>query len=288
MNYYYLIAGLPDVSLADREAAMSPAEVIEELLNRVEGRDRQLLELYLHRHDNANLLALLSRREGAAWDDAGLLSRADLVDAIETFGRPDPDEEETQLPDYMTTFLLGYLHPDSHPDHGATDAETTRFALSRLSELYYEKATRVHNRTLAAWFVYERTLGNLLTAVNCRRLGLDAAPYIIGHDEVAQALRTSRAPKWGLTPADFEDLDDLIQIAEEIDAVRKERRLDDLRWKHLDDLTVRCHFGLERLFAFLVHLDIIRRWQRLDAVSGEARLRRMIEALKDGINLNKQ
>ncbi len=291
MNYYYLIAGLPDVSLTDREAAMSPAEVIEELLNRVEGRDRQILELYLHKHDNANLLTLLSKREGAAWDDAGLLARATLTEAIDALHRQGPDAE-TPLPDYMTAFLLGYLHPATPADTASTTSDTDdeqgRFALSRLSEQYYEQATKVRNHTLAEWFTYERTLGNLLTAFNCRRLGLDATPYIIGHDAVAQALRTSKAPQWGLTTADFDDLDTLLQIAAETDAVRKERRLDDLRWQHVDDLTVLCHFGVERLFAFLVHLDIIRRWQRLDVAAGEARLRRMIDNLKEGIYSDKQ
>jgi hypothetical protein len=280
MNYYYLIAGLPDVSPTDREAPLSPAEVIEELLQRVEGRDRQILDLYLHRHDNANLLALLSERDSAAWDDAGLLSRDALTDALEAYRQPDP-APIPQLPAYMDAFLRTYLHPDAPQAPDDADDAPARFALSRLSELYYEEATKLRNRTLAAWFTYERTLGNLLTALNCRRLGLDAAPYIIGHDATAQALRTSTAPQWGLTTADFEDLDALLQIADEPDAVRKERRLDDLRWQRLEERTIFCHFGIERLFAFLVHLDIIRRWQRLDASAGEARLRRMIEALKE-------
>jgi hypothetical protein len=50
----------------------------------------------------------------------------------------------------------------------------------------------------------------------------------------------------------------------------------------VEELTQLCHFGIERLFTFLVQTDIIRRWQRLDEAAGEAKLRAMIEALKQG------
>jgi hypothetical protein len=282
MNYYYLIAGLPDISITDRQAALTPTQVIEELLAHVEGKDRDVLTLYLHKHDNANLLTLLSACEGdTTWDEAGLITRAELQAAVEAV-RQQGDETETPLPDYMTEFLVGYLRPETLPDHDATPTEAARFALSRLSELYYRRATKSHNRMVAAWFAYERNLGNVLTACNCRRLGLDAAPYIIGDDAVASALRTSKAANWGLTEDECPDLEAVMQITAGTDAVDKERRLDDLRWQHLEEQIVLCHFGIERLLAFLIELDIIRRWQHLDAAMGEAKLRQMLEALKQG------
>lgn len=264
MNYYYLIAGLPDISIDDHRVSMSPTEVIEELLERVEPADRRLLELYLRRHDNANLLTLLQGRKGAAWDEAGLLTREALTEAVEAIRLLGRDAEVT-LPDYMTQFLVGYFRPETLTEDPNAEVRDL-FALSRLSERYYAEAARCRNRVIAAWFDYERRLGDLLTTFTCRRLGLNAAPYLIG----------------GESDEDFEERDEVAQIAAGTDAVDKERRLDALRWRHVEELTQLCHFGIERLFTFLVQTDIIRRWQRLDEAAGEAKLRAMIEALKQG------
>jgi hypothetical protein len=285
MNYYYLIAGLPDISIGDRQVSMTPQEVIEELLARVTESDRRLLELYLLKHDNANLLALLTAREGSepTWDAAGLYSRETLSAAIAEVRRAGSDAE-TGLPHYMTDFLVGYFQPErlaDRADEAAADL-ASRFALSQLSERYYRQASACRNKVIAEWFSYERNVGNLLTAHSCRRLNIDPKPYIIGTDDVAGALRTSHAANWGLSAADFEDFDTVMQIAAGTDAVEKERRLDALRWQHLDDATALCHFGIERIFVFLVQTDIIRRWQCLDEAAGEAKLRQMVEALKQG------
>ena len=118
-----------------------------------------------------------------------------------------------------------------------------------------------------------------MTAANCRRLELDATPYIIGDGDVAESLRTSKAKDWGIG-SEIDYFNDVLCIVSESDVLSKERQLDDLRWKYLDEMILGHEFGIEHLFAFLVKLDIIARWCNLNAEMGEQKLRTMIGELK--------
>jgi hypothetical protein len=46
------------------------------------------------------------------------------------------------------------------------------------------------------------------------------------------------------------------------------------------------YFSVERLFVFLQKLDIVMRWAKLDAETGMARYKELIEGLKSGLTIN--
>jgi hypothetical protein len=285
MNYYYLIAGLPDLTPEDAHISMTPQQIEEELLAGVQPRDRALLSLYLHRHDNARLLALLNDPQSTPAEpetDGGLLSVETLRAAIEEV-QSHGVEAECDIPDYMKRFLCRYLSNAPVVDDEDDERGTPIFRQSLLSELYYAEACACKQPCAAEWFGFERTLGNLLAAFNCRSLGLDPAPYMIGGGEVADALRHSKARDWGLATGDTAELYAAVaQAADEHDVLTKERTLDRLRWEHLDELICLKPFGIEQILAFLIRTDIIRRWQQLDPDAGEQRLRDIISTLKAG------
>lgn len=270
MNYYYLVAGLPNIGIADTAVPLTPDEVAEQILDGVGRKDRRLLALYLHRHDNANLLTVIHEGKTTAWEPGGLYTRDELCGFAKAIA--DDAEAECAAPRYMRQFLRGHFHP-------ADDAADGLFADSRLADAYYKEAMACGNATIAAWFEEEMNLGNLLTAANCRRLGIDVAPYIIGTGEVAHALRTSTAPDWGLT-GEVADMEEILAIAADTDALAKERRLDDLRWRRTEEAVTFRYFSVEQLFAYIVKIDIIRRWLLIDAEAGEAKLRAIIAQLK--------
>lgn len=284
MNYYYLIAGLPNLSIQDTDASFSPEEIKNELLDGVSRKDRFLLELYLLKHDNANLLTLLKtisidgnngspNPDTDTWEDGGIYTRQELYDIIREI--QNDAEAEIEAPAYMKKFLAGHFHADQ-------DASGEIYAPSLLSHFYYQEALGCGNATIAAWFELNLNIGNLLTAANSRRLGLDATPYIIGSNDMAKALRSSRESDWGLKN-EVEYFDEIMTIANETDALDKERKLDDFRWERIDTLITFNYFGIEQLFAFLVKIDIIRRWTKLDADKGEEKLRDIIAQLKEEV-----
>ena len=58
-NYYYLIAGLPELSLDDSKLGITVREFRELYYPDLSDDDRALLDLIYLSYDNANLLALL-------------------------------------------------------------------------------------------------------------------------------------------------------------------------------------------------------------------------------------
>lgn len=284
MNYYYLIAGLPNISIQDTDTSFSPEEIRNQLLDGVSRRDRHLLELYLLKHDNANLQALLKSMSTDkdkdiqdlrtdTWEEGGIYTRQELYDIIRE--TENDEEAQTKAPAYMKKFLAGYFHGDH-------SAPNEIYAPSLLSHFYYQEALGCDNEIIASWFELNLNIGNLLTAANGRRLDLDATPYIIGNNDVAKALRTSRENDWGLKD-EVEYFDEIMDIANETAALDKERKLDDFRWGRIDALITFNYFGIEQLFAFLVKTDIIRRWTELDAEKGEEKLRNIIAQLKEEV-----
>ena len=63
MNYYCLVAGLPDIHAEDNKGLPSPLAFREALEQELTPRDLAMLRLLYARHDNANLLSILRSRD---------------------------------------------------------------------------------------------------------------------------------------------------------------------------------------------------------------------------------
>ena len=120
--------------------------------------------------------------------------------------------------------------------------------------------------------------------VSYTHLGFNPAFYLVGDDVVTKALAVSGARDFGLgTELDY--MDDVIRIHEMSDPVEKERKLDLLKWEWLEDRTFFCYFSVERLFAFLIKLDIIERWTHIDKERGGKVFRSLVEQLKNEVEI---
>lgn len=117
-----------------------------------------------------------------------------------------------------------------------------------------------------------------------RKYKLDVAPLIVGDTEVCQALRTSNARDFGLaTEVDY--LEALMKISEVEELVEREKKIDQLRWNWMEEATFFNYFTVERLFVFLLQLEMIERWISLDKEKGNKLFRSMIAALKDEVQI---
>ena len=137
------------------------------------------------------------------------------------------------------------------------------------------------NSFVRDWFELNLNINNMLTAITCRKHGLDKSIYIVGENEVAQALRTSNARDFGLT-GEVDYLPELGRIAEETDLMVREKKVDLLKWKWLEEHTFFKPFDIESVFAYLLKLEMIERWVTLDKVTGEKTFREIVGAMKKG------
>ena len=272
-NYYYLIAGLPELSLDDSKLGITVREFRELYYPELADDDRILLDLIYLSYDNANLLALLKDKE-ATIAEGGLYTSEELLGIIEAARAEETPDR--RYPRYMYDFVAQVENEENAADG--------IFPEDRLAQLYYAHAMSQGNVFVERWFAFNLDLNNFLTAITARRYNLDVKPLIVGDNEVAKALRTSNSRDFGLTGV-MDGFEEVMRISEIDNLVERERKLDVLKWEWMEENSFFDYFTVEKLFAFLVKIQIIERWITLDAEAGGEMLRGMIRQLKDEVKV---
>ena len=271
--YYYLVAGLPELTLEDSKLSYTVADFKAELYPDLSDEDRRLIDLFYLKFDNANVLKLLKDKD-AAIDSRGNYSAEELAEFISSL--KDGDEvADAVFPSYLSTFISEYFN---------TPAEDDFLHEDRLAALYYAYAMKCRNKFVSSWFAFNLTMNNVLVALTARKFKMDIAPLIVGDTEVCEALRTSGARDFGLT-GEVDFLDQLVKISETEELVEREKKIDQLRWNWMEEATFFIYFTVERLFVFLLQLEMIERWISLDKEKGNQLFRSIIATLKDEVQI---
>ena len=271
--YYYLVAGLPELTLEDSKLSYTVADFKAELYPDLSDEDRRLIDLFYLKFDNANVLKLLKDKD-AAIDPRGNYSAEELAEFISSLKEGD-EIADAVFPSYLSTFISEYFNVAAEDDFLHED---------RLAALYYEYAMKCKNKFVSSWFAFNLTMNNILVALTARKFKMDIAPLIVGDTEVCEALRTSGARDFGLT-GEVDFLDQLVKISETEELVEREKKIDQLRWNWMEEATFFNYFTVERLFVFLLQLEMIERWISLDKEKGNQLFRSIIATLKNEVQI---
>ena len=272
-KYYYLVAGLPELTLEDSKLSYTVADFKAELYPELSDEDRRLIDLFYLKFDNANVLKLLKDKD-AAIDPRGNYSAEELAEFISSLKEGD-EIADAVFPSYLSTFISEYFNVAAEDDFLHED---------RLAALYYEYAMKCKNKFVSSWFAFNLTMNNILVALTARKFKMEIAPLIVGDTEVCEALRTSGARDFGLT-GEVDFLDQLVKISETEELVEREKKIDQLRWNWMEEATFFNYFTVERLFVFLLQLEMIERWISLDKEKGNQLFRSIIATLKDEVQI---
>ncbi|MCI1647104.1 MAG: DUF2764 domain-containing protein [Bacteroides sp.] len=272
-KYYYLVAGLPELSLEDSKLSYTVADFKTELYPALSESDRKWIDLFYLKFDNANVLKLIKDKD-AAIDVRGNYSAEELTEYISLL-KEGGEVPDAVFPAYLSRFISDYFNIPAEEDFLHED---------RLATLYYEYAMKCKNHFVASWFSFNLTVNNILVALTARKFKFDVASLIVGDTDVCEALRTSGARDFGLT-GEVDYLDQLMKISEIEELVEREKKTDMLRWKWMEDATFFDYFTIERLFVFLLQLEMIERWISLDKEKGNQLFRSMITSLKDEVQI---
>jgi len=266
-NYYYLVSGLPDILIDGNKPGETSHEFKNELSEQLHTSDYKLAELlYLH-YDNKNLLNLLLK-QGNSFSALGNYSEGFLEEQI---------KEPADIVDYMKQLIVDFK--------AETNRDSNLSIENELLSLYYGYALQTKNNFLKQWFRFDRDMKNILTAVNCRKYGYDAEKQLIPvkHENEVYEILIKSSPKPDLLADDVPDADKILQIAEsEMDISEKEKALDNIKWKFLDEHTFFDYFTIEKILSFIIKLKIVERWIELDDETGKALFNRLIDDIKMG------
>lgn len=271
-NYYCLVAGLPDVAFDGSKSAYTVECFKEDIYPELSAADASCVDLFFLERDNANILKILRHGDDARIGQYGCYSRQELEEIISS--AKNGDTPIKGVPSYIYSFVEHYM---------ASEGGANVIWEDVLSSYYYDYATSCANGFVAEWFTFNRNVNNILVAFAARKYKMNVADVVIGEGEVADALRTSGARDFGLTGM-LDYFESIQRLNENGRLQERERQLDDIRWKWLEDNSVFNYFTVERLFVFLVKLGIIERWAKLDADKGMQRYNEMIAELKSGMD----
>ncbi|MGL4333143.1 MAG: DUF2764 family protein [Bacteroidales bacterium] len=275
-NYYCLVAGLPDITLDDSKLSYTVDQFAAELKDELSKSDYALVELHFLNRENQNLLNYLRDKE-AVFTQPSLFSNDDFDELVRCIKEEEPISER-KYPYYLISFLKEYLEEagkDNAPDFSWED---------RLTELYYEYLVTTKNSFYREWVVLNQNVNNILSAISARKHGLEPRHVVVGQNHVARLLSTSGARDFGLSDV-LDYYGEIAKLSDESDIVERERKIDLFKWKWLDDNTFFHYFSVEVLLSFLFKLEMTQRWLTLDKQTGEQMFRKIIQDLKQEVEL---
>jgi hypothetical protein len=265
-EYFYLVAGLPDVLFDDKKLAVSPVGFREALKDDLHPADQQLISLLFLPYDHANVLTGLFD-DGEKFDVRGVLSREQLELLLDKKS----EEVDPSIPLYIRNVVKSVHQAEEPLSIHAVEKELTRG---------YFNFLKVHgNDFLKQYAEHEMTLRNVMTALNGRKFELHFENDLMGEGEIIEALKKSKARDFGLN-FDIENLEMYLQAYEMSDILEREMKLDTIRWQFLDDATVFNYFTIEKVLVFMMKIFIIERWLKLDAGRGSHFLSALIDDLQ--------
>lgn len=273
--YYYLVAGLPDISLEDGKLSYTISDFRAESYGDLSAKDQALIDLFYLKYDHADLLSLLKDKD-AVTQGKGNFSSEDLLQLIASV--KEGEKPDAKFPSYLYDFIAQYL---------ALPADELYKAENLLASAYYAYAMKSKNPFIASWFEFNLNINNILAAFAARKYKMNVAEVIVGDTDVCEMLRTSNARDFGLSET-LDYFEPLQRLVETDDLVEREKKVDQLKWKWLEDASFFHYFTVERLFVFLLQLEMIERWVLLDKEKGSELFRQMIQNLKDEVQIPKE
>jgi len=275
-NYYYLIAGLPELTLDDSKLSYNVADFKEELYDNLSDSDKKIIDLFYLKFDNANTLKLLQDKE-AEIDPRGNYSAEEIISAISAIKEGDKPSIRS-FPSYLIKFISLYFDENNSGENDPVWYENS------LAALYYDYGMRSKNEFVSSWFEFNFNLNNILAALTARKYKVNVSENIVGDTELTESLKTSGARDFGLTN-EVEYFDQLVKISETDELLEREKKIDLLRWNWIDEAIFFKYFSVEQLFAFLVKLEMIERWLSLDKERGKELFREIIDSLRDDVQI---
>lgn len=271
-TYYCLVAGLPDISLDDGKLSYSVSDFKAELYPDLSAQDRKLIDLFYLKFDNMAILKLLKNKDTVI-EDKGNFSAEELLQLIEAVREGDTPDKK--YPSYLVNFVSQYLQLSQDELYRADDL---------LAALYYSYGMSSNNAFIASWFEFNLNLNNILAALAARKYKMEVSSVIVGATSICEQLRTSNARDFGLNET-LEYFEALQRIADIEELVEREKKVDMLKWKWLEDESFFHYFTIERIFVFLMQLEMIERWILLDKEKGNELFRKMIQDLKNEVQI---
>ena len=243
-QYFYLISGLPDISIQDTHLLFSARYFLDEFKNKIEKEDFKLVCMLYYPRDNRNLFHILFNKNDML-NPEGYYSLPDLKKSV---------DGNVLFPQYMNDFITSF----NENKNRYTEAEWE----SKLTEAYFRAAQKTENDFLNHWMEFELNLKNLMLVMSNRKQELPFSEIILEANEMAALMKENPAADFS-TQTSIDFLNQVVQILETENLIEREKKIDALRWKKVEEMTFFNYFTIEAILSFIIKLMILERWTML-------------------------
>lgn len=289
-NYFNIGAALPTLKQGEyRSHELTSKQFLEILSKDMPARDRSLVNLILLKNDNHILIQLLKGHELTPIDPSLLVLGVErlqyLIEATQinidyvpdpySIEKPElPQIDSKEFPKYMIDFVKLYLTDQKR-------GEVSSYFYEDVLSLEYAKYVQKKGDTfLKNWFAFEQDIASIFAAITAERYQLDASKYILGDKSLYSLMRSGDWKEISyLEDADM--VKRIRTISEEEHLAIREQKVDALKWEVLDEVTFADLFSIDAMMVYLLKLQILERWERLDKVQGEQKFRNIVSGLNN-------
>lgn len=267
-NYYFLVAGLPDILLDEGRQKTTVAHFKEQFEHNLHPDDFRLVKYLFLKYDNANLINLLLKKYNK-FIDFGNYSRDLMEDEIK-------DPQNRLLP-YMTRFIHKYKTGEREISGVSWETE--------LDNDFFFYLTHTENHFLSEWFEFKMNLQNITTALACRDHDISPENELIGKNTITEHILRSNANDFGLMQ-EFPTIEKILAAWENSETLtEREKAIDQIKWEWIDDKIFFHYFTVERLLGFLLQLEMVERWMKLEEETGRKMFDQLLKSLGEGFEL---
>lgn len=265
-QYFYLISGLPDLSLQGSDLPFSSKIFLDEMESKIEKEDFKLVCMLYYPKDNRNILQILFNKNDMMKPEG----RYSLLKLKKGVG------ENVLLPFYMSDFITEFN--ENKNSFTETEWET------KLTKAYFKETMNTRNEFLNQWMEFEFNLKNILLVLSNRKHALPFSDIVIEVNETATLLKQGLPAEFSTEPSlDF--ISQAVKIIETENLIDREKKIDALRWKKLEEMTVFNYFTVETILCFIIKLMIIERWKMLTQEEVKDLLPSMLYAFTEKIKI---
>lgn len=135
-----------------------------------------------------------------------------------------------------------------------------------LVEEFYLQALGHGNRFIREYFAYDLDVRNTKVEFLNAALGRPAGQDIVLPERLEEQI--------------FDGREDVDTVLCQDDILARERGLDDLMWRKIDEITSLDIFNLDLILGFAAKLQIADRWLKLDEATGREMFRRIVDGIR--------
>ena len=265
-GYYYLISALPELGLTDKQLEFDMISYRDFIHGELAPEDANLLKILYYQYDIINLVHLI-KESGTPWEKAGNYTKLEM-------------EEMLALPDSLPLFMKSFVEDTQARWPSASVKQLVNLATWK----FIDWSRYAPNSFLRKWLRFDQNLKNLLIWLNSYKFGLDPAGEVLGSHFEAEYLRQSKPDELNLKAWDFRYREVLTHFDNPNVALR-EYIIDEMRWHYLSELEEAFSFGIERLLAFVIRLQIINRNLQNTETSGRKHLLKLLTEIRQGYDM---